>query len=219
MEFTKEMILPQYILMVVWFFFLLLVELIMLFKLFNIKSLSLSALIFYCCHRLSSLHNAHLLSCNSIGQKPITYAKIKVSARLHFILHVLMEGLFPPMGRIGFLDNSGYWQNSVPWFRIYFPIFFLQVIWWWLFSVSRDHTHSLAPVSSSSFSKPLTTSKVHRLDGHEFEWTPGVGDGHGGLVCCNSWGRKESDTTERLTWTESSLTSHVSETAKDGSLL
>ena len=36
----------------------------------------------------------------------------------------------------------------------------------------------------------------HRLDGHEFEWTPGDGDGQGGLVCCDSWGRKESDTTE-----------------------
>ena len=40
----------------------------------------------------------------------------------------------------------------------------------------------------------------HRLDGHEFEWTPGVGDGQGGLACCNSWGRKESDMTERLNW-------------------
>ena len=36
-----------------------------------------------------------------------------------------------------------------------------------------------------------------------FEWTLGVGDGQGGLVCCNSWGRKESDTTEWLNWTES----------------
>ena len=42
----------------------------------------------------------------------------------------------------------------------------------------------------------------HWLNGHEFEWTPGVGDGQGGLVCCNSQGRKESDTTERLYWTE-----------------
>ena len=42
----------------------------------------------------------------------------------------------------------------------------------------------------------------HWLDGCEFEWTPGVGDGQGGLACCNSWGRKESDTTERLNWTE-----------------
>ena len=38
----------------------------------------------------------------------------------------------------------------------------------------------------------------HRLDGCEFEWTLGVGDGQGGLACCDSWGRKESDTTEQL---------------------
>ena len=42
----------------------------------------------------------------------------------------------------------------------------------------------------------------HRLDGCEFEWTPGVGDGQGGLVCRDSWGCKESDTTEQLHWTE-----------------
>ena len=42
----------------------------------------------------------------------------------------------------------------------------------------------------------------HRLNGHEFEWTPGVGDGQGDLACCDSWGRKESDTTEQLNWTE-----------------
>ena len=40
----------------------------------------------------------------------------------------------------------------------------------------------------------------HQLDGHESEWTPGVGDGQGGLACCDSWGRKESDMTERLIW-------------------
>ena len=42
----------------------------------------------------------------------------------------------------------------------------------------------------------------HRLNGREFEWTPGVGDGQGGLACCDSWGRKESDTTQWLNWTE-----------------
>ena len=42
----------------------------------------------------------------------------------------------------------------------------------------------------------------HRLNGHEFGWTVGVGDGQGGLACCSSWGRKESDMTERLNWTE-----------------
>ena len=45
----------------------------------------------------------------------------------------------------------------------------------------------------------------HRLDAHEFGWTPGVGDGQGGLACCDSWGRKESDTTERLNWTDGKL--------------
>ena len=38
----------------------------------------------------------------------------------------------------------------------------------------------------------------HRLDAHEFGSTPGVEDGQGGLACCDSWGRKELDTTERL---------------------
>ena len=38
----------------------------------------------------------------------------------------------------------------------------------------------------------------HQLDGYEFQQALGVGDGQGGLACCDSWGRKESDTTERL---------------------
>ena len=42
----------------------------------------------------------------------------------------------------------------------------------------------------------------HRLNGHGFGWTPGVGDRQGGLACCGSWGRKESDMTERLNLTE-----------------
>ena len=44
----------------------------------------------------------------------------------------------------------------------------------------------------------------HQFNGHEFGWTLGVGDGQGGLVCCSSssWHHKESDTTERLNWTE-----------------
>ena len=38
----------------------------------------------------------------------------------------------------------------------------------------------------------------HQLNGNEFGWTPGVGDGQGGLACCSSWGRKELDMSERL---------------------
>ena len=44
----------------------------------------------------------------------------------------------------------------------------------------------------------------HWLDGYEFEWALGAGDGQGGLACCNSWGRKESNMTEGLNWTEHS---------------
>ena len=42
----------------------------------------------------------------------------------------------------------------------------------------------------------------HLLNGHEFGWAPGVGVGQRGLACCSSWGRKESDMTEQLNWTE-----------------
>ena len=48
----------------------------------------------------------------------------------------------------------------------------------------------------------------HWLDGCESEWTPGVGDGQRVLACCDSWGHKESDTTEWLNWTELRLSQH-----------
>ena len=50
----------------------------------------------------------------------------------------------------------------------------------------------------------------HRqLNGHEFEQAPGIGDGQGSLACCSSWGRKESETTEQLKWTEYIWSSQV----------
>ena len=49
----------------------------------------------------------------------------------------------------------------------------------------------------------------HRLDGHDFEQAPGAGDGQESLVCCSSWGRKESDTTEWLNWTELNWREHL----------
>jgi len=49
----------------------------------------------------------------------------------------------------------------------------------------------------------------HWLDGRESQWTPGVGDRPGGLVCCDSWGRKESDTTERLIWSDTYYSSKL----------
>ena len=54
--------------------------------------------------------------------------------------------------------------------------------------------------------KEMTKDKMvgwhHLLNGHGYGWTLGVGDGQGGLACCGSWGRKESDMTEWLNWTE-----------------
>ena len=54
--------------------------------------------------------------------------------------------------------------------------------------------------------KGMTEDEVvgwhHRLNGHEFEQAPWVGKGQGSLACCDSWGCKESDMTERLKWTE-----------------
>ena len=54
--------------------------------------------------------------------------------------------------------------------------------------------------------KGMTEDKIvgwhHQLNGHEFGWTPGVGDRQGGLACWGSWGLKESDMTEWLNWTE-----------------
>ena len=40
------------------------------------------------------------------------------------------------------------------------------------------------------------------LNGHDSEWTPGVGGGQGGPACSGSWGHKESDMTEQLNWSE-----------------
>ena len=57
----------------------------------------------------------------------------------------------------------------------------------------------------------------HWLDGREFEWTLGVGDGQGGLVCYDSWGRKESDTTELLNWTELTQVESISPFPRDSS--
>ena len=50
------------------------------------------------------------------------------------------------------------------------------------------------------YSRYLVKKKVHVSGLREDEWTPGVGDGQGGLACCDSWGCKELDTTEWLNW-------------------
>ena len=56
----------------------------------------------------------------------------------------------------------------------------------------------------------------HRLNGREFEQTPGDGEGQGSLACCSPWGRKESDTTWRLNNNE--LKGRVIERAREQGL-
>ena len=86
----------------------------------------------------------------------------------------------------------------------------------WVF-IGRTDVEAETPIfghlmqRADSFEKTLMLGKIegrrrrgrqrmvgwhHRLNGHGFGWTLRVGDGQGGLTCCSSWGRKESDTTE-----------------------
>ena len=71
---------------------------------------------------------------------------------------------------------------------------------------SFEKTLMLGKVEGGQEEKGMTENEMvgwhHWLNGRGFGWTPEIGDGQGGLVCWGSWGRKESDMTERLNWTE-----------------
>ena len=58
------------------------------------------------------------------------------------------------------------------------------------------------PDAGKDWGQEMKGTTEVEIVGCGFGWTLGVGDGQGGLVCCSSWGRKESDTTERMNWTE-----------------
>ena len=68
---------------------------------------------------------------------------------------------------------------------------------------SLEKTVMLAGIGGRRRTEDEMAGWHHWLDGRESEWTPGVGDGQGGLTCYDSWGRKESDMTEQLNWTDS----------------
>ena len=71
----------------------------------------------------------------------------------------------------------------------------------WLIEKDSDAGRDWGPEEKGTAEDEMA-GWYHRLDGRESEWTLGVGDGQGGLGCCNSWGREELDTTEWLHWTE-----------------
>ena len=70
------------------------------------------------------------------------------------------------------------------------------------FLVRKRRSHSASQPKENWFQKGMTEDEMvgwhHQLEGHEFEQTPGVGDGQGSLVCCCSWGNKELDMTEQM---------------------
>ena len=92
----------------------------------------------------------------------------------------------------------------------YVYIYVLLLISWLLILILKDSILVfcfLLDTWSKHFKYSMLDNHVyisyhHGLDGHESEWTPRVGDGQGGLACCDSWGLKELDTTEWLNWTE-----------------
>ena len=120
------------------------------------------------------------------------------------IRHDVGEGSWESLGLQGD-PTSPFWRRSALWF--------LQKEWCWSWNSSTlatlceeltDWKRLWCWEGLGEGGKGETEDEMagwhHRLDGREFEWTPGVGDGQGGLACCDSWGFKESDTTERLNW-------------------
>ena len=85
------------------------------------------------------------------------------------------------------------------WEQPFWPAWDCTSLWFWFafLDAGRDWGQEEKGTTEDEMSR-----WHHWLNGHESEWTPGVGDGQGGLACCDSWGCKESDTTERLNWTE-----------------
>ena len=97
--------------------------------------------------------------------------------------------------------------------KIYYSVFFgrndaeaeIPVLWpphvkSWLFGKDSDAGRDWGQEEKGTTEDEMA-GWHHWLDGRESEWPPGVGDGQGGLACCDSWGRR-SDTTERLNWTK-----------------
>ena len=81
--------------------------------------------------------------------------------------------------------------------------FYSQLFLWWKSLVNIKRKNPQFPHMNRTLGAiDEMAGWHHQLDGHEFGWTPGVGDGQGGLACCDSWGHKESDKNEWLNWTE-----------------
>ena len=83
------------------------------------------------------------------------------------------------------------------------PIFWLLHAKSWLIGKDPDAGRDWGQEEKGTIEDEMVRWN-HQLDEHEFEWTLGVGDGQGGLACCDSWGRKESrhNWATELKWTK-----------------
>ena len=81
------------------------------------------------------------------------------------------------------------------------PILWLPDVKSWLTGKDPDAGKDWRPEEKGTMEDEMVEWH-HRLNGHRFGWTPGVGDGQGALVSCSPWGRKEMDMTKQLNWTE-----------------
>ena len=81
------------------------------------------------------------------------------------------------------------------------PIFWLPDVKSWLIWKDPDVGKDWGQEEKGRTEDEMA-GRHHWLNGHDFEWAPGVCDRQGGLACCSPWGRKELDTTERLIWSD-----------------
>ena len=106
------------------------------------------------------------------------------------------------------------WPLKISWsvFTLFYSMKDFVEIWkfaWyfqWMFQICVFEGYIFSSKQSFQFKSVFLLSMkfLIQLIVYGFGWTPGVGDGQGGLACYRSWGRKESDTTEQLNWNESS---------------
>ena len=89
------------------------------------------------------------------------------------------------------------------------PIFWPPDVKSWLIGKDPDARKHWGQEEKGTTEEEMVTLH-HQLNGNGFEWTPRVGDGQGGLVCCGSWCPKESDTTDKLNWLPLSLSVETS---------
>ena len=81
------------------------------------------------------------------------------------------------------------------------PVVWPRVVKGWLIGKDSDAMRDWGQ-EEKGMTEDEMSGWHHWLNGCESEWIQGVGDGQGGLACCCSWGRKKSDMTEQLNWTE-----------------